>query len=52
VMGVLGEGKPVYRFRNRYRNAQGEYKMLEWTAKSVIEERTIFAVARDVTDEK
>ena len=50
VMIVLSEGKPVMRFRNRYRNATGDYRTLEWSAKSVLEERIIFAVARDVTD--
>ncbi len=49
-MSVLSQGKPVVRFRNRYLTATGEYAILEWTAKSVSDERLIFAVARDVTE--
>lgn len=48
-MGDLQSGRPVVRFRNRYRDARGEYRLFEWTAKAVPEEGTIFAVARDVT---
>jgi eukaryotic-like serine/threonine-protein kinase len=49
-MSVLNEGKPVVRFRNRYRTLTGDYVTLEWTAKSISDERLVFAVARDVTD--
>ncbi len=46
---VLGAGKPVVRFQNRYLDINGKYHTFEWTAKSIPEENTIFAVARDVT---
>lgn len=46
---VLGKGMPIVRFQNRYRDTQGNYHAFEWTAKSIPEERTVFAVARDVT---
>ena len=49
AMGVLLEGLPVTRFRNRYRNTVGDYVTLEWTARAVQDERIIFAVARDVS---
>ncbi len=49
AMGVLLDGLPVTRFRNRYRNTVGDYVTLEWTARAVQEERIIFAVARDVS---
>ncbi len=52
AMSTLLDGKPVQRFRNRYRDASGRYLTLEWSAKAVLEERTIFAVARDVTTGK
>ena len=45
-MSVLLEGKPVVRFRNRYRCGNGKYVLFEWTAKSVPEEDVIYAVAR------
>lgn len=48
-MERLKQGQPVVRFRNRYRNANGDFVKLEWTAKAVEGENTIFAVARDVT---
>jgi serine/threonine-protein kinase len=45
-MEKLSRGLPVVRFRNRYRDAAGVYHWLEWTAKSLPEEKVIFAVAR------
>ncbi|WP_161604241.1 protein kinase domain-containing protein [Roseiconus nitratireducens] len=50
VMAVLLDGKPVVRFRNRYWTANGHCKTLEWTAKAILDEQIIFAVARDVTE--
>jgi serine/threonine-protein kinase len=50
AMEILLRGQPVIRFINRYRNSQGAYRRFEWTAKSIPEERVIFAVARDVTE--
>ena len=50
VMQRLAIGQPVSRFRNRYRDASGEYRWFEWTAKSIPAENIIFAVARDVTE--
>lgn len=50
VMRDLLVGKLVVRFRNRYRHAEGHYVLLEWTARPIPEEGTIFAIARDVSD--
>jgi len=52
VMADLSAGVPVVRFRNRYRDVNGQYRWFEWTAKSVPEESIIFAVARDVPGER
>ena len=49
IMCGLLEGKPVHRFKNRYRHKDGHFITLEWTAKSIVAEDTIFAVAREVT---
>jgi PAS domain S-box-containing protein len=48
VVGQLSEGKPIVRFRNRYRAKSGELIQFEWTAKSIHAECLIFAVARQV----
>ena len=48
-MERLGNGLPLVRFRNRYRDATGDYRWFEWTAKALPGEDLIFAVARDVT---
>ncbi|MDG1873138.1 MAG: protein kinase [Mariniblastus sp.] len=48
VMGQLFNGKPVVRFRNRYRDINGRLIWLEWTAKSTVDESLIYAVARSV----
>lgn len=50
AMAQLIEGKPVYRFQNRYRKTDGNYLNIEWTAKSIPDEGLIFAVGRDVTE--
>lgn len=50
VMGQLLEGKPVVRFRNRYRTSNGRVVDFEWTAKSIVDENVIFAVARNFSD--
>lgn len=47
-MGLLQQGHSVVGFRNRYRTANGEFKVLEWMAKAVDRDNIIFAVARDV----
>lgn len=46
---VLEAGMPIVRFQNRYLDINGKYHTFEWTAKSIPEENTVFAVARDVT---
>ncbi len=48
-MSVLSQGEPVVRFRNRYRTVRGNYITFEWTAKSLLGDELIFAVARDVS---
>ncbi|HVK11863.1 MAG TPA: protein kinase [Gemmataceae bacterium] len=46
----LAAGEPCIQFLNRYRHALGHYLWLEWNAQAVLEERAVYAVARDVTD--
>lgn len=50
AMSVLARGEPIVRFRNRYQNADGNYVTFEWTAKSLVGQELVFAVARDVTE--
>jgi PAS domain S-box-containing protein len=44
------EGGEILRFENRYRTKSGGYRWLSWTG--VSEGERIYAVARDITDEK
>ncbi len=46
---ILSTGMPVVQFQNRYLDTGGNYHTIEWTAKAIPEENTIFAVARDLT---
>ncbi|MDJ1422322.1 MAG: PAS domain S-box protein [Candidatus Methanoperedens sp.] len=39
-------------FENRYLCRDGSYKCLAWTARPVVEESLVYAVARDVTERK
>ena len=48
---ALARGEPVVRFRNRYQSAAGAYRWFEWSARSIPEERTIYATARDITEQ-
>jgi serine/threonine-protein kinase len=51
AMKSLISGKPVIRFRNRYRSNSGDYVCMEWTAKSIVEENIVFAVAREIRED-
>jgi PAS domain S-box-containing protein len=48
----LRTGSDVIQFRNRYRTRDGSYKWLSWMATPDIERQTIYAVARDITENK
>lgn len=47
----IAGGHKLVRFRNRYRCKDGTYKWLAWTAAPALSDGTIYAAARDVTDE-
>ncbi len=48
----LRTGADTIFFENRYLCRDGSYKWLVWTARSVVEENLLYAVARDVTERK
>jgi PAS domain S-box-containing protein len=48
----LGSGSDVLAFENRYRCRDGSYKWLSWTASTAMEEKRIYAAARDITERK
>jgi PAS domain S-box-containing protein len=48
AMGHLNEQQPVFRFVNRYRTKQGDFKYIEWYSSPVGE--FVYSVARDVTE--
>ena len=45
-------GEATMRFTNRYRHKDGSYRWLEWTAKSDVDKKLLYASARDVTVRK
>ena len=47
----IASGRKLIHFRNRYRCKDGTYKWLSWTAAPALSDGTIYASARDVTDE-
>jgi PAS domain S-box-containing protein len=47
-----GSGSDVLAFENRYRCRDGSYKWLSWTASTAMEEKRIYAAARDITERK
>ena len=49
---ALARGAGTVSFENRYRTRDGEYLWLQWTSIPDVEHRSVYAVARDVTDAK
>jgi diguanylate cyclase (GGDEF)-like protein/PAS domain S-box-containing protein len=49
---AIAGGAGTIQFRNRYFAKDGSVRWIEWTSQPVVEEETIYAVARDVTDRK
>jgi PAS domain S-box-containing protein len=47
----IASGSKLVHFRNRYRCKDGTYKWLAWSASAALSDGSIYAVARDVTDE-
>lgn len=48
----LSSGAPTIHFENRYRCQNGEWRWLSWNAQPVAEEGLLYAIARDITDQK
>lgn len=48
----LAEGETTFHFENRYVSKSGKIIWLDWSCTSVVEERIIYAVARDITEKK
>jgi PAS domain S-box-containing protein len=48
----LGQGLPTISFENRYKTPQGGYRHLMWTAHPDEETGLIYAIARDISEEK
>jgi len=47
----VADGRKLIHFRNRYRCKNGTYKWLSWSAAPALSDGTIYASARDVTEE-
>ena len=48
----LKAGGRTFRFENRFRTAEGGYRVLLWNASPFPEDGAIYAIARDITDER
>ena len=51
-VGSLAGGALTIDFENRYRTQSGEYRWLAWRSAPDVETGLIYAVARDITDQK
>ena len=52
ALGALTSGVRVRDFENRYRAKDGSYRWLQWTSVPYVNERAVYAAARDVTERK
>ncbi|MCU0748074.1 MAG: PAS domain S-box protein [Akkermansiaceae bacterium] len=48
----LQMGKPVVELENRYLCKDGSYRWLAWNSQSIVENRQLFGIARDITDRR
>ncbi len=46
------EGRHIFYFENRYRHKNGSYRTLAWSSSAPANADKIFAVARDITDQR
>jgi len=46
------DGKPIAGFENRYQCKNGRYRWISWNSFPSLEEQEIFAIARDITEQK
>ena len=51
ALATLEQGQTLLNFDNRYLCVDGSYRYLRWTAIPYTQEQTIYATARDVTDQ-
>jgi PAS domain S-box-containing protein len=49
---AISQGKTTLSFENRYVRKDGSPRVLEWASTPVVEERLMYAVARDVTERR
>jgi PAS domain S-box-containing protein len=49
---AIAHGKPTLSFENRYVHKDGSLKVLDWTTTPDVENRLMYAVARDVTERR
>jgi PAS domain S-box-containing protein len=49
---ALIAGKPLRNLENRYRCKDGSFRWLSWNSEPLLETRQVFAVARDITEQK
>jgi PAS domain S-box-containing protein len=47
---AIGQGRTTLSFENRYVRKDGSHRVLDWTSTPAVEDRAMYAVARDVTD--
>ena len=51
-MELLSRGVSVQFFENRYRDKQGNYRLLTWSAGAVLTEELVFGIAHDNTERR
>lgn len=52
VFSQLHLGKTTFNFENRYLCKNGQYRWLSWNAYALIDQHSIYAITRDITEKK
>jgi PAS domain S-box-containing protein len=52
ILSQLRNGEPIVGWETRCRTKSGEYRWFSWNAAPIVAEKTIYAIARDISERK
>ena len=52
ILSQLRNGEPIVGWETRCKTKSGDYRWFSWNAAPIVEEKTIYAIARDISERK